>query len=112
MNGQQRQADQALTILAIATAVFGFAVFQTDFNFTDTLGNPLGTRVGIAKFIWGFGTMAQYFRVFVTVRGVLLRDDAVTNKEIADGPLANLGWEMVFAAGIFVLSAVETPATD
>ena len=118
MNPQSRGQEQAIAILAIATAVIGFGLFGGDFFGpripTDLQSNlPAGTLAFLrsAKAICGVMVVAQYVFVFVSVKRIfMLRNDA-TGEHVADGPLTQLYLQVWFLAIIFLIDVLERMAT-
>ena len=97
MISQPRAQEQAIAILAIATAVIGFGLFRGDFFGGDSTTVPqssiLADTIAIlttAKAICGVMVVAQYVHVFVSVKRVFLLEDNVTGEDIVDGPLTQL----------------------
>ena len=119
MNPQSRGQEQAIAILAIATAVIGFGLFGGDF-YGDALSTAQGESLSathirilrIAKVAFGIMVVAYYVSVFGSVRRILVRKDEVTGKDVADGPLAQLSWQVLFLAQIFGIDLFEKSITD
>ena len=107
MNTQSRAPEQALTILAVATVVVGFGLFTGDF-FSGGIGlDSLAGRISGAKFFIALMVMYHYARGFVSTREILMRDQEATGRDVADGPLAALAWQVLFVVVIFVLNVSE-----
>lgn len=102
--------QQALAILAIATAAIGVSLFGGGLN----LDRPSDGSTG--PFLWltigkSFAILfavAAYFLVFTSVIRILGLERPVTGQEIVSGPLLWLYWEMFILALIFMANAYIT----
>ena len=95
--------NQALGILAIATAAIGFGLFGADINLpTPTSPNPAFILVFIVQASGIVGALSCYVAVLLSSAGILARDDRVAGQELVRGPMAWMAGEMFSLAAIFL----------
>ena len=114
MNSQPRGREQALAILALATAIVGFGVFGGDLFeqgvVSNVISKDLASDVGlvrVVKRLCGLAILVHYLLVFVAVRAIFMRDEEATGRQIADGALSHTFWQMLYLALVFVLDLTE-----
>jgi hypothetical protein len=119
MNPQSRGQEQAIAILAIATAVIGFGLFGGDFfgkevSTVSQSGLPADaiTSLRTAKAICGVMVVGQYVFVFISVKRVFLLGNDATGQHVVDGPLTQLFLQVWFLAIVFIIDVIETMATN
>ena len=99
--GEQQTMDrqnQALAILAIATAAIGFGLFGPDWELQiPTAKDPEVSFILIAQIFGIVITLFAYFLVLITSGRILARDDKVTGLELITGSMA---WLVVEALGL------------
>ena len=96
--------NQALAVLAIATAAIGFGPFGVDWELQSADGLK-----GIGLFYFGMqlaailGSIGYYFAAFWDVAKILLREDAVSGLELVRGPVLSMAAEMLCLAWLFLI---------
>ena len=96
--------QQALAILAIATAAIGVGLFGGGLKINGA-GEQLdwpSLMLTIAKSFAILVTVGTYFRVFISTYRILELERVVTGREVVAGPLLWLYWEMLSLALIFL----------
>ena len=90
--------NQALAILAIATAAIGFGLFGPDWELQfPTSKDPEVRFASLAQISGIVITLFAYFLVLITSGRILARDSRVTGLELITGPMA---WLVVEALGL------------
>ncbi len=107
MNPQSRGPEQALTILAISTAVMGFGLFGGDLFPDGILIDSLPNSISSLKFVCAGMVFSYYVWGFRLTKDIVLRGNDVTGKDVVDGPLTQLFWQVLYVALIFVLGVIE-----
>ena len=99
--------NQALTILAIATATIGFGLFGADFNTgTILLDSSLTASLARAKIGLGIAALVSYATVLVSVAAILRRRTNVTGTTVGSRPTTSnvlgavLHWPYIHARNI------------
>ncbi len=113
MTPHSNHQNQALTILAIATAAIGFGLFGAEFSTGQILFEP-GLSGILARTKLGCGSMAlvSYATVLASVAVIVMQDDNVTGRNVAEGPILLMSIEMTFVALILIIGVFEEPATN
>ena len=112
MTTHSNHQNQALTILAIATAAIGFGFFGVEFR---TGGILLESGIGpfAARLKLGLGLMAlAFYATTLAAVGKILIDENATGKQVAYGPLFRMSLELLYVALIFIVGIFEEPATN
>ena len=100
--------NQALTILAIATAVVGFGLFGADFNTgTILLDSSLTASLARAKIGLGIAALVSYATVLVSVAAILRRRTNVTGRQLVAVPLHRMYLVLFFIGLIFITGIFE-----
>ncbi len=114
MNPQSRAPEQALTVLAISTVVVGFGLFGGDFFAGAILSDSPANGKGLAIWLLGAGKLGCALAVFIhygfvlaSTKGIVMRDNETTGKDVADGPLAHLLWLIGYVVAIFVFNVIK-----
>lgn len=95
--------NQAVAILAIATAAIGFGLFGADLELQFPSARDLRLEIEfVAKFIGIIITSVAYLLVLLTTGIILERDDRVTGSELVKGPVAWMVFEVLGLGWIFV----------
>ena len=95
--------NQALGILAIATAAIGFGLFGADIKLlTPTSPNPAFILVFIVQAYGIVGALSCYVAVLLSSARILARDDRVAGRELVLGPMAWMAGEMFSMAVLFI----------
>jgi hypothetical protein len=111
MNPHSNHQNQALTILAIATAAIGFGLFAAEFRTGTVLfGTGPGSDLARTKLLCGGAALVSYTAVLVSVGGIIAQDDSVTGRQVAQWPMFLMALEMAFIALIFIVGVFENPA--
>lgn len=101
---------QAITILAIATAVIGFGLFGSDqlvgIDFRGSWETILSTTF---KLLLGLLALGQYGGLILSVGSLLKQETPVTGRQIAHGPLLLMALMMVSVALIFIIGIFAMP---
>ena len=111
MNAHFHHQTIAIAILTIATAAIGAGLFTADFQTGEILLerglSPFGARLKL-----GFAglALAFYATVLKSVRDIFLRDQKVTSRQVAAGPLFRLYMVLGYISLIFIISVFEDPA--
>ena len=95
---------QAVTLLAIATGVLGFGLFGAEFRLST---EPLPAL----KFASGGLALVIYMALAESVR-VILRNDGVTGRQVAEGPLRRMFLVVVYVISVFVVGIFEGPPPE
>ena len=100
----------AVTILAIATAVVGFGLFNSEqLAGINLRGSPETLLVPAFKLAFGLNALAQYGILVGAVGGLLKQETPVTGRQVAHGPLLLMAWVIVSVALIFIIGIFEMP---
>ena len=105
--------QQALAILAIATAAIGVGLFGGGLKLAGPSEELSGVvlALSIARSFALLAAIGTNFAVFTSVHHVLGIEGPVTGREIVGGPLLWLYWEMLSLALIFLVNAYLTILT-
>ena len=96
--------NQALAILAIATAAIGFGLFGVDFDLqTPTAANPDTVLAFAARLAGILGALVYYSAVLWSAAKLLIREDKITGRELILGPVVAMGGEMASLTLIFLV---------
>lgn len=99
--------NQALAILAIATAAIGFGLFGADWELQSpdkqSAGIPL---IYVIQLTVVLGAIGYYFAVLWYTAKALRREDTVTGLELVRGPVLSMAAEMICLAGLFLIRAL------
>ena len=95
--------NQALVILAIATAAIGFGLFGIDLNLQTPTADGTEIVFFIARVVGIFGALGYYAAVLWSSSKLLMREDKITGSELVLGPLISMAAEMVSLAFIFLV---------
>lgn len=96
--------NQALAILAIATAAIGFGLFGADWELRPP--NRPGTGAVLiyaAQLAATLGAIGYYFAVLWDAARILRREDAVAGLELVRGPALSMAAEMICLAWLFLI---------
>lgn len=100
MNDRQ---NQALAILAIATAAIGFGIFGSDWEWRTLSSNdPYAPLLYTVQALGIVVPSIAYFLVLVTSGMILVRDDRVSGLELFQGPMIWLTVEMMGMGLLFL----------
>ena len=112
MSPLYHRQNQALTILAIATATIGFGLFGADFNTgTILLDSGMTAFLARAKVALGLAALLSYATVLVSVAGILRRRASITGQQLVSGPLYGTYLELFYIGFIFVAGIFEEPVS-
>ena len=97
--------NQALAVLAIATAAIGFGLFGADWElqFTGELNTEIGAIYYGMQLAAILGSIGYYFAVLWDVARILRREDAVSGLELVRGPVLSMAAEMLCLAWLFLI---------
>ena len=111
MSPHANHQNQALTILAIATAAIGFGLFAAEFRAGTVLFETgLGSDLARTKLLCGAAALVSYAAVLVSVAEIIAQDDNVNGRQVVRWPMFLMSLEMVFIALIFIVGVLEKPA--
>ena len=112
MSSQFHRQNQALTILAIATATIGFGLFGADFNTGKILlDSGLTASLARAKVALGVAALLSYATVLASVASILRRRTNITGQQLVTGPLQRTYLELFYIGLIFVAGIFEGPVS-
>ena len=112
MSPQFHRQNQALTIMAIATATIGFGLFGADFNTgTILLDSNLTASLARIKLDFGLAALISYASVLASVAAILRRRTNVTGRQLVAGPLHRMYLVLFFIGLIFVAGIFEGPVS-
>ena len=95
--------NQALAILAIATAAIGFGLFGSDWEWrTLYFGDPYAVFLLMVQAIGITAATLGYFLVLLTSSRILARDERVAGLELILGPMIWLTIEMIGMGLLFL----------
>ena len=96
--------NQALAILAIATAAIGFGLLGADWDLQSpgkqSTGIPL---IYVMQLTAVLGAICYYFAVLWNTAKALGREDSVTGVELVLGPVLSMAGEMICLAWLFLI---------
>lgn len=88
-DGAHHARNQAIAVLAIATAVLGFGLFSIEFRGMAALANEKGPLTGFlhaaAMFVFAIAAFMFYMSLIVAV-GRLLHKPGASSPDVAAGP--------------------------
>ena len=113
INNDTSYLQLALTILAIATAVAGFGLFQASVQDGEALF-ALGQQVktGSVKLGLGLGALIAYLGLMFYTSSLLRQEEKVTGQQLAEGSLTMLLLETLMVALIYVIGLFDRPLTS
>ena len=105
---------QAVTILAIATAVIGFGLFGSDqLAGIDLRGSSETIFAMVFKLLLSLHALGQYAVLLLSVSSLLRQESSVTGRQVAHGPLLQMALVMTSVALIFIIGIFEiSPAAN
>ena len=59
------------------------------------------------KWTCGLAVLVHYLLVFTAVRGIFMREEEATGRQIADGTLSHVFWQMLYLVLVFLLRMTE-----
>ena len=124
MNSNSNRQNQALAILTIGTAALGVGLFRVEFVVGPALSNlwlyawldtpfPVSDFFAVVKLTCATLVIWHYLALFGGVRRIMLKNNykRVTGRQLADGPLWQLGLEIWFLMIVFVIDIFQQPGT-
>ncbi len=115
--------NQSLVIFTLATATLAVVLFQADLRLSIDFFSKLwlssvqGSKVDLLTFLQGLKLVmvgivfGHYWAVFVGVVRIIRQTTYVSGRQLADGPLFNLGAQMWFLMPVFVINVLD-PLTN
>lgn len=118
MEINSNRQNQALVILTIGTAILGVGIFQVDFSIGDAISNlreyirtnnsfPVSDLLAILKLLLVGMVIGQYFAMLRNIMRIMRLTSYITGRQLANGPLYNLGVEIWFLVFIFVIDVLQ-----
>lgn len=99
--------NQALAILAIATAAIGFGLLGADWELQSPDKQSAGiSLIYVTQLTAVLGAIVSYFAVLWDTAKALRREDTVTGLELVHGPMLSMAGEMICLAGLFLIRAL------
>ena len=96
--------NQALAILAIATAAIGFGLFGADWELQAQGEQNKGiSLIYVMQLVAILGAISYYFAVLWDAARILRQEDTVTGLELVQGPMLSMAGEMLCLAWLFLI---------